>query len=137
MVSEMRLGRIAEQIREDLSEILLYEVADPRLAGLSVTDVRLDRELTFADIYVSSLEGSEVAKEALDGLKHASGYLRSELSKLIELRTFPRLRFHWDPTFEKAERIERLIASLHNTEPSGEHSDEAPEFLPGEEELDG
>jgi ribosome-binding factor A len=49
-------------------------------------------------------------------LKHAQGFLRRELAQRVELRTFPRLRFHWDATFEKAEKIERLIASLHNEE---------------------
>ncbi len=61
MVSKQRVQRIAERIHEDLSEMLIHEVSDPRLAGISVSDVRVDRELAFADIYVSALEGSERA----------------------------------------------------------------------------
>jgi len=68
------------------------------------------------------LEGSERAPEILEGLEHAQGYLRRELSQRIELRTFPRLRFYWDPTFERAERIERLIASLHQEDAPGQAS---------------
>lgn len=113
MVSIIRAQRIAERIRQELSEILLEEVSDPRLEGISVTDVQVDRELAYANIYVSALEGSARSREVLDGLQHAQGYLRRELSQRIELRTFPRLRFYWDATFEKADRIERLIASLH------------------------
>lgn len=109
----MRASRIADRIREELSEMLLQQVSDPRLAGISITDVTVDREIAYADVYVSALEGSERSEDVLTGLNHAQGYLRHELAQRIDLRVFPRLRFHWDPTFEKAEKIERLIASLH------------------------
>jgi ribosome-binding factor A len=64
------------------------------------------------------LEGSQRSNEILDGFTHAQGYLRRELSQRIELRVFPRLRFHWDPTFERAEHIEKLITSLHQSSES-------------------
>lgn len=113
MVSKLRLQRINDRIREELSEVLLQEVSDPRLEGISVTDVKVDRELAYADVYISALEGSERWKDIHEGLQHAQGFLRHELSQRVELRVFPRLRFRWDPTFERAERIEKLIASLH------------------------
>lgn len=113
MVSKMRASRIADRVREELSEMLIQEISDPRLGGISITDVTVDRELAYADVYVSALEGSQRAEDVLAGLEHAHGYIRHELAQRIELRVFPRLRFHWDPTFEKAEKIERLIASLH------------------------
>jgi ribosome-binding factor A len=115
VVSKLRSERIADRIQEELSEMLLYEISDPRLAGVSITDVEVDRELAFADIYVSALEGSSRAKEILEGLEHAQGFLRRELARRIELRVFPRLRFRWDPTFERADRIERLLATLRGS----------------------
>lgn len=114
MVTKLRAQRIADRIREDLSVMLLREVADPRLAGVSVTDVQVDKELAYANIYVSALEGSERSDEILSGLNHAKGYLRFELSRRINLRSFPQLRFHWDPTFERAERIDKLLASIQD-----------------------
>jgi ribosome-binding factor A len=113
VVSKLRVQRIAERIREELSEMLIHEVQDPRLGGITVTDVTVDRELAYADVYVSALEGSARAEEIIQGLRHAAGYFRSELAQRIVLRVFPRLRFHWDPTFERAEQIERLLNSLH------------------------
>jgi ribosome-binding factor A len=113
VVSELRLRRIADRIREELSEMLIHEVKDPRLSGVFINDVTVDRELAYANIYFSAVEGSERADEILDGFYSASGYLRSQLANRIELRTFPHLRFHWDPTLEHAENIERLISSLH------------------------
>ncbi len=112
MVSKLRTDRIADRIQEELSEMLVSEVSDPRLAGVSITDVKVDRELAYAEIYFSALEGTQRSLEILDGFMHAQGFLRRELSRRIELRIFPRLRFHYDPTYERADHIEKLIASL-------------------------
>ena len=92
--------------------MLIYEVTDPRLEGVTITDVTVDRELAYAKIYVSVLEGSARKEEVLDGLDHAAGFFRYQLSRRIDLRSFPQLRFKWDATAERAERIEELIASL-------------------------
>ena len=116
MPSPIRLKKIADRIRDDLSELLIYEVEDPRLQGVMVTDVNVDRELYYANIYVSAIEGRERSKEILAGLEKASGYLRSQLAQGIELRTFPKLRFYWDPTPENADRIEFLLKQLHEEE---------------------
>jgi len=112
MPSKVRLQRIADRIRQELSEMLIREIGDPRLQMAYVTDVTVDRELAYADIYVSAVEGATRSKEILEGLEHASGFLRRELSGRIELRIFPRLRFHWDPTPENADHIESLLAQI-------------------------
>ncbi len=116
MPSPIRLKKIADRIRDDLSELLIYEVGDPRLEGVMVTDVNVDRELYYANIYVSAVEGKVRSKEILEGLESASGYLRTQLAQGIELRTFPKLRFYWDPTPENADRIEFLLKQLHEEE---------------------
>jgi len=130
MPSKLRLQRIADRIQQDLAEIIIRKVNDPRISGITVTGVKVDRELAFADIFVSAVEGSTRSKEVLNGLEHASGFLRRELSSQVELRVFPRLRFHWDPTPENADHIERLLASLREestkteiVEPEEEDSD--------------
>jgi ribosome-binding factor A len=114
MPSGIRLQRIADRIRKELSEMLIREISDPRLQQVFVTGVKVDRELAFADVYVSAVEGSERSKEILEGLESASGFMRRVLAGRIELRTFPRLRFHWDPTPEHADQIEKLLAQLKN-----------------------
>lgn len=92
--------------------MLIREVSDPRLQQIFITDVKVDRELAFADVFVSAVEGAERSAEILAGLKSAHGFLRRALAGRIELRTFPRLRFHWDPTPEKADQIEKLLVQL-------------------------
>lgn len=127
MVSKMRAQRIADRIHQEFSELLIYEISDPRLSGVSVTDVRVDRELAYADIYVSAIEGSERSDEILEGLDHAQGFIRRELAHRVDLRTFPYLRFHWDPTFERAEHIEKLLASLKDESDQQEQEDQVDE----------
>jgi len=112
MPKGIRLQRIADRIRQELSEMLIREVNDPRLKQIFITDVDVDRELVYADIYVSAVEGAERSKEILAGLESASSYMRRALAARIELRAFPNLRFHWDPTPENADTIEKLLARL-------------------------
>ncbi|MGD0707316.1 MAG: 30S ribosome-binding factor RbfA [Anaerolineaceae bacterium] len=113
MPSEVRLKRIADRIRQDLSEMIVKsEIHDPRLNGISITDVNVDRELAYADVYVSAVEGQAREKEVLQGLKSASGFISRNLAARIELRVFPHLRFHWDITPERADHIEKLLAEL-------------------------
>ncbi len=137
MPSPIRLKKIADRIRDDLSELLIYEVEDPRLQGVMVTDVNVDRELYYANIYVSAIEGRERSKEVLAGLESASGFLRSQLSQGIELRTFPRLRFYWDPTPENADRIEYLIKQLHEEEAARNAEKHAEPETPADDEERG
>lgn len=112
MPSGVRLQRIADRIREEISAMMIREINDPRLHQVYVSDVRVDRELTYADIYVSALEGQARSKDILAGMESASGFMRRTLAARVELRAFPRLRFHWDPTPEHAEHMEKLFAQI-------------------------
>lgn len=123
MPSKIRLQKICDRLQMELASMLVMEINDPRLSGVSVTGVKVDRELAYADIFVSAVEGHERSAEILAGLDHASGFLRKELAARVDLRTFPRLRFHWDPTPEKADHIEKLLASLR----------QPPQAQPGDE----
>ena len=127
MPTPQRLQRIGERIQEELSEMLVMgEIRDPRLTGVSITGVKVDREFSYADIYVSAVEGNQRAAEILEAFEHASGFIRRLLAERIELRVFPRLRFHWDPTPERADRIERLLASLRSASGPGTPTAEPP-----------
>ncbi len=117
MPSKLRLKKISDRIQQEISEMLVrQEISDPRLSGVTITDVKIDRELAFASIYVSALEGSERSKEVLQGFESASSYIRKLLANRVELRSFPRLRFYWDPTPERADRIEEILATIRDEE---------------------
>jgi len=112
MPSGVRLQRIADRVREELSEMLIREINDPRLKLIYVTDVKIDKELAYADIFVSAVEGVSRSKDVLAGLESASGFIRRNLASRVELRAFPRIRFHWDMTPENADHIEKILAEL-------------------------
>lgn len=135
MPSEIRLKRIQDQIKRVLTEILEAKVSDPRLVGVYVTDVSVDRELDYANIYVSSLAGQSEADDILSGLQNASGFIRYSLSQEIKLRVMPKLRFYWDETPEKAERIESLLEDIRKErEARGVDEDDMESASPGDSE---
>jgi len=101
--------RVAHLIRNILSTLLMTQVTDPALESVTVTDVRVDREFEYADVYVYSLHDQA---EVMAGLARASGYLRRELAQRVRLRNVPVLHFHWDVAMERGERIDSLLESL-------------------------
>jgi ribosome-binding factor A len=114
MPSGTRLQRIADRIRQELSEMLIREISDPRLKLVYITDVKVDKELAYADIFVSAVEGVSRSADVLAGLESASGFIKRTLASRVELRAFPRVRFHWDMTPENADHIEKILAELRN-----------------------
>jgi ribosome-binding factor A len=120
MVREARVRRISDRIHQELSLVLQREVADPRLAMVTVTAVEVDRELAFATIYVTALGTQDRMKEVLSALESARGYLRRELAARVRLRSFPQLRFQWDLSYERGTRIDELLDMLNSDRTGGE-----------------
>jgi ribosome-binding factor A len=117
MVSESRSDRVADRIKRELTLLFLHEISDPRLEGVNITYVDVDRELAYADVYVSVMDGPERQREIMDALKRATGFIRSQLARSIShLRTFPQVRFHWDPVPERVERLDQIFAELDEEE---------------------
>jgi ribosome-binding factor A len=85
---------------------------DPRLQGITVTRVTIDRELQYADIYVHALGEEEREDEVTEALESASGFLRHQLGQNLRLRHVPILHFHWDPSLAHAEHINQLLDNL-------------------------
>lgn len=104
--------RVSGRIRKILSQLILREVADPRLQGITITDVELDPELLFAKVYVNALGEEEREPEVMIALEHAKGFLRREVAHRVRLRKAPELIFRWDASLERSERINTLLASL-------------------------
>jgi len=111
-MSKVRQERTAELIQVILSELFLREVSDPRLAGVTVTQVLIDRELQHANIYVNALGDDEREKEVMDGLDSASGFLRGQIAQRLDLRSAPLVHFHWDPRLRYVDEVNSLLDSL-------------------------
>ncbi|MBW4436980.1 MAG: 30S ribosome-binding factor RbfA [Pleurocapsa minor GSE-CHR-MK-17-07R] len=122
----IKQDRIAGRIRQILSQLLLREISDPRLLGLTITEVEIDTELTFARVYVNALGEEERQAEILAALAKAKGFLRKELGKRVRLRTTPDMGFYWDARYDRADQIEELLASLHIPPPDDIPAEEVP-----------
>lgn len=109
----IKQDRIAERIRTVLSELLLRDVADPRLQGITITEVTLDPEWVYAYIYVNALGDESRKDEVLTGLQRAKGFLRREIGKSVRLRITPDLIFRWDTSLQRAENMQQLISKLN------------------------
>ncbi len=105
--------RAAHLIQNILSALFMTEVTDPALEGITVTEVKVDRELEYADVYVHALGDESRREEVMAGLERAAGYLRRELAARVRFRNTPVLHFHWDVALEHGERIDSLLASLN------------------------
>jgi ribosome-binding factor A len=111
-MSKIRQQRTAEQIQLILSEVISRQLRDPRLQDLTVTQVTIDRELQYADIYVHALGDDSRQQGVMAALNKATGYLRRELAGRMRVRTVPNLHFHWDPSLAHAETVYQILDSL-------------------------
>ncbi|MES2662616.1 MAG: 30S ribosome-binding factor RbfA [Pseudomonadota bacterium] len=111
MANQQRVERVADQIQRLLAQLLQHEVKDPRIGFVTVSEVTISKDLSYADVQVSWLdkESPEEIKNGLAALAKAAGFLRSSLAKSIQLRVIPKLRFHHDTTLKQAFRIESLL----------------------------
>ncbi len=115
--------RVQELIHERLSTLLLMEITDPALQDVTITEVRVDREIEYADIYVNALGDESREGEVMKGLKRASGFMRKHLADTLRIRRVPQLQFHWDRQLASAHHIESLLDSLKNEPKAPESSD--------------
>ncbi len=107
-----RMGRIDEEYRKELSQIISYELKNPNVTGLvSVTKVKVTNDLKYAKIYVSIMNSKNI-KNTLAGLKKSSGFIRSELAKRINLRNTPELIFELDDSLEYGARIDKILNDI-------------------------
>jgi ribosome-binding factor A len=111
-----RTERVAELIREELSEILRQDVSDPRIGFVSITQVGVSPDLETARVYVSILGDENQKKDCMRGLQSATAFIRGKLGRLLELRTVPEIKFVRDDSLEKGSRVLGIISRLKTEE---------------------
>ena len=115
MPSDNRIQKINEEVLRELSR-LVSSIKDPRVKGLvSLTHVEVTRDLSFAKVYVSVMDGQGDAPSVLEGLKSASGFLRRELAASLLLRHTPRLDFVADDSIAHSARIYKMLSELEDS----------------------
>lgn len=104
-----RAHRVAEQIQQDLADLLRTEVKDPRIGMVTVTQVEVSADVSHAKVYFTALTGREHGDAAVAALTRTAGFLRSQLSRRLKLFTVPQLHFIYDDSIESGMRVSRLI----------------------------
>ncbi|MBB6452879.1 ribosome-binding factor A [Salirhabdus euzebyi] len=112
-MSELRVSRVAEQMKKELGDIISKKIKDPRIGFVTVTDVSVTGDLQQAKIYISILGDEEKKQDTLIGLAKAKGFVRSEIGKRIRLRKTPEITFEIDEALEYGNRIENLLRDLN------------------------
>jgi ribosome-binding factor A len=105
----IRQAKVGEMIKRELAEILQREMRDPRLALVTVTDVEVARDFTSAKVFVSVIGDERDKADGLKALQGASGFLRGQLGRHIDLRTVPTLLFRYDTGIERGVRMFELL----------------------------
>lgn len=106
-----RTARIADFLKRELGTLIQLQLRDPRLGMVSVTDVEVSRDLSHAKVFVTVMgkNNAEEAKESLAVLNKAAGFLRSQVAKSNNARTTPQLRFQYDTSIDRGQRLSKLI----------------------------
>lgn len=118
-MSSFRPERVGEQILKETSLLLMERIKDPRVATVTLTGVKVSRDISLARIYYT-LSDSDDRKAAEIGLKSAAAFIRRELSQIMRLRFMPEIRFQFDESVSKGQRIDELLrqvqGDLHDSE---------------------
>lgn len=106
-----RTDKVSDLLKKEIALLIQKEVRDPRVGMASVTSVKVSKDLGYASVYVTLLGKSseEEAKEGIEALNKASGFLRSMLAKSVSMRTTPKLKFIYDDTLVKGQELTSLI----------------------------
>jgi ribosome-binding factor A len=117
----IRPERVAHLMRREVADILENRMRDPRLGSMvSITDVEVTQDLSFARVYVSTLQTGPERERLLETLKAAAGFVRHELRPRLGLREVPEVRFVFDESIERGARVDEILRKLERGEPIDE-----------------
>ena len=110
-MSSLKGERVSSDMQRELCNILLLEAKDEDFKNVTITDVEVTNDLSFAKIYFTTTDNREKVEKDLN---NAAGFFRSELSQRLDIRHTPELRFIFDESIENGQKIEKIIEELHN-----------------------
>ena len=124
----IRPEKVAHLMRREVAEILQTRLRDPRVSAMvSVTDVEVTHDLSFARVFVSVMGNPAEREKTMEALAHAAGFVRHELSPRLGLREVPEVRFVHDTSLDRGARVEELLKRLHDGQPLEEDVEEDEE----------
>ena len=116
MSNQMRIEKLQELIKQEVSKMLLMDIKDSRIGFVTVTGVEMTGDLREAKIYVSIMGNDEQIKSSLEGLNSALGFIRREIGKRIKIRFTPEISFELDKSLDYSEHIQKLLLKVQAEE---------------------
>lgn len=118
-MSKHRPNRLAETLKEEISQLIRVELKDPRIGFVTLTSVDVADDLSHAKVYVSVLGTEEEGNASLDALNRAAGFIRSEVGKRVRLRHVPSIVFKYDPSIQHGAHIAKLLKDVGVSDETG------------------
>jgi ribosome-binding factor A len=118
-MSKHRPNRLAETLKEEISQLIRVELKDPRIGFVTLTSVDVADDLSHAKVYVSVLGTEEEGNASLDALNRAAGFIRSEIGKRVRLRHTPSIVFKYDPSIQHGAHIAKLLKDVGASDETG------------------
>lgn len=115
-MSELRVRKIQEFIKQEVSNMLLYDLKDPSLGFVTVTEVKVTGDLREATVYVSLFGKGEEKKKSLEALNKAKGFVRRELGQRLKIYYTPEITFEQDTSLDYGMHIDGLLKKIHKEE---------------------
>lgn len=112
-MSQVRVRKLQEFIKQEISQMLMRGLKDPRIGFVTVTEVRVTGDLREATVFCSFMGSEKQKEDSLKALSHAAGHIRSELGKALKLRHVPELTFEKDTTLDYSMHIESILNKIH------------------------
>jgi ribosome-binding factor A len=136
MATTRRMSRVAELIKREVSQMILFELKDDRVGAgmISITDVDVSGDLQHAKIFVSIYGSDEARAETMAALHSAAGYIRSNLGKRVRLRRTPEVLFAEDLSLARGTEMLALLNKLEKERPAEVESVESEDYIPAAEE---
>jgi ribosome-binding factor A len=109
---QYRLGRLAEEFKKEISDIIKNEVKDPRVGFVSVVSVEVSGDLRYAKVFISVLGDEKSITDTIKALKSATGFIRREIARRIQLRYTPEITFVYDDSIAHGAKISKILADV-------------------------
>ena len=122
-MSKVRVEKVQELMKQEISDIIFNELKDPRIGFVTVTSVACTEDLREAKIYVSVMGDEKKARDTLNGLNSSLGFVRREIGKRIRLRFTPEISFALDTSLNYSDHIQRLLNEIHEEQSNEKKED--------------
>lgn len=117
MAAGKRAKRVGDMFLREIADVLVKKVRDPRVLGVTLSGVRMSKDLKYARVYYSVLGDDEEVQKAQQGLDSAKGFIRKEAGRRLDLKYVPDIQFRHDPSLDRGDHLEKIFQKLKSEEP--------------------